>query len=195
MIVGPSCSGKTQLLSQILQKRKDLFDQQPNRILYYHGTLLPPKLQDGDHGIQFQRGLPTESEIKTFNNDFVILDDLMEDCKNNLVTKLFSQVAHHSHVTFFLLVQNFFHIGRSQSLNAHFLFFMMNPRDKLQIRNLSIQMYPNNTKFLVQAFEDATNNRPFSHLFIDLTADTDNQLRVRGNIFDSKVTVYVPKQL
>ena len=152
-------------------------------------------LENVGEGVEFYRGIPTEEHVGDFNNDFVILDDLMEDCKNNLVTKLFSQVAHHSHVTFFLLLQNFFHIGRSQSLNAHYLFFMMNARDKLTIRNLAMQMYPSNVKFLVQAFEDATRNRPYSHLFIDLTPETEDQLRVRGNIFESEVTVYAPRQL
>lgn len=193
MIVGPSCSGKTQLVSQLLKNVQELFDEQPQRILYYHGTLIPPQVNID--GCLFRQGLPSEDEIKSFNKDFVILDDLMEDCKkNNLVTKLFSQVAHHSHVTFFLLLQNFFHISRSQTLNAHYLFFMMNARDKLSIRNLAIQMYPNNSQFLVQAFENATRDRPYGHLFIDLTADMLDDLRVRGNIFDEKIVVYIPRK-
>lgn len=192
MMVGPSCSGKTHLLRQILQRRNELFDQQPRRILYFHGTLEPP-LQDPD--IEFIRGLPTQEQIQDFHHDFVILDDLMEETKKKSVTKLFSQVAHHAHVTFFLLIQNFFHIERSQSLNAHYLWFLRSARDKLQIRTLAIQMYPNNVKFLVHAYEDATRNKPYSYLFLDLTPDADDALRVRARLLEESVTVYVPTQL
>jgi hypothetical protein len=39
---------------------------------------------------------------------------------------------------------------RTVSLNSHYLVLFKNPRDKLQIRNLTTQMHPSNAKFLVQ---------------------------------------------
>ncbi len=55
-------------------------------------------------------------------------------------------------------------------------------------------MYPAKSKFLVEAFKDAT-LKAFGYLLIDLKPDTDERLRVRTNIFpdDEKHFVYVPK--
>jgi hypothetical protein len=72
-----------------------------------------------------------------------------------------------------------------------------NPRDVTQVENLSrqiIQMYPGRSKFLVEAFKDAT-AKPYGYLLIDLKPDTDEKFRVRANIFpnDDRQYVYVPK--
>ena len=172
-------------------KRNEVFDKPPRRILWFHGTIDPPPLNVD--GIEFYRGLPTEEQITEMNHDFVILDDLMEDCKGRTITRLFTQKAHHSEVTFFLVVQNFFHVPRSISVNAHYIILLNNFRDKLQVRTLSYQMYPNQHRFLVDAFEDATDNRPFSHILLDLCVETPKELRVRANIFDKSITVYIPR--
>jgi hypothetical protein len=36
---------------------------------------------------------------------------------------------------------------------------MKNPRDKAQIISLASQIYPNKSKFLIEAFNDATKNQ------------------------------------
>ena len=53
-------------------------------------------------------------------------------------------------------------------------------------------MFPNNSKFLVDAFHDATDDKLYAHLFLDLCADTPEKIRVRSGIFDETMTVYVP---
>lgn len=175
---------------EMLKKRRTLFDEQPNRILWYYGTVRPPELPIDLEVITFQ-GLPTQEQVDHLKDDFVILDDLMESSKEML--KLFTQVAHHSNVTFFLLVQNFFHLPRSLSLNAYYIVFMANPRDKLQIRILSHQMFPSYPHFLLQAYEDATMKKPYSYLLLDLCVETPEEIRVRSDIFNSNgITVYQP---
>jgi hypothetical protein len=81
---------------------------------------------------------------------------------------------------------------RTVSLNSHYLVLFKNPRDKLQIRNLAAQMHPNNAKFLVSSYEDAT-NVPYGYLVVDLRPETPEQLRIRTDVFNtSGQTVYVP---
>ena len=46
-------------------------------------------------------------------------------------------------------------------------------------------MYPKNSKFLEEAYFDAT-NEPFGYLFIDLKQATPNDNRVQSNIFSKK---------
>lgn len=94
------------------------------------------------------------------------------------------------------LTQNIFHNSkhtRTMSLNSHYIVLFKNPRDVGQVGVLGRQMFQNG-KFLADAFRDAT-SRPYGYLLIDLKPNTDEQLRVRTNIFadESPQFVYVPK--
>ena len=62
------------------------------------------------------------------------------------------------------------------SLNAHYLVLFKNPRDVTQISTLGRQMYVARSKFLVEAFKDAT-AKPFGYLLLDLKADTPEIIR------------------
>jgi hypothetical protein len=80
------------------------------------------------------------------------------------------------------------------SLNAHYIVLFKNPRDANQIATLARQMYPGKSKFLIEAFKDAT-EKPYGYSLIDLKPDTGENIRVRTNIFpdDEKNYVYVPR--
>ena len=79
------------------------------------------------------------------------------------------------------------------NLNSHYIVLFKNPRDMAQITYLSRQMYSGKKNFLTDAFQDATSH-PYGYLFLDLKADTDDELRVRTNIFPGETTfVYCPK--
>jgi len=55
-------------------------------------------------------------------------------------------------------------------------------------------MYAKNWQFAVDAFRDAT-SRPHLYLIIDLKSDTEEQYRLRTNIFpDEQTCVYVSKR-
>ena len=63
-------------------------------------------------------------------------------------------------------MQNLFHQGkgsRNISLNSHYLVLFKNPRDKLQILTLAKQMYPGQTDFFLNQYEEAV-KRPFGYL-------------------------------
>ena len=79
------------------------------------------------------------------------------------------------------------------NLNSHYLVLFKNPRVVGQIGILGRQMFSIG-KFLEEAFKDAT-SRPYGYLLVDLKPDTEEELRVRTNIFPDEVPqyVYVPK--
>ena len=87
-----------------------------------------------------------------------------------------------------------FHQGgahRTRNLNVHYLVLFKNPRDRTVISYIARQAYPQNTKFLTDAFQDAT-NKPNGYLFIDFTQKCPEEFRVRTNIFDDMI-VYKQK--
>ena len=75
------------------------------------------------------------------------------------------------------------------SLNAHYLVIFKNPRDANQLATLARQMYPGNSKFLIEAFGDAT-RKPYGYLLIDLKPDTEDRIRIFS---DESQIVYVKK--
>ena len=96
--------------------------------------------------------------------------------------------SHHCYRSILVLTQNIFNKGkhsRTMSLNSHYIVLFKNPRDATQISFLARQMYPKNSKFLEEAYFDAT-NEPFGYLFIDLKQATPNDNRVQSNIFSKK---------
>jgi len=82
---------------------------------------------------------------------------------------------------------------RDISMNSYYLVCFKNPRDQAQFNYLARQMYPNNTKFIQEAYDDATRNA-HGYLLFDLKQNTADEQRFRTNVFptDSFNYVYVP---
>ena len=75
-------------------------------------------------------------------------------------------------------------------MNSHYLVLFMNPRDKLQILTLAKQMYPGQTDFFLNQYEEAV-KRPFGYLLIDLrTTAQDNSGEL--NVSFWKISVRKP---
>jgi hypothetical protein len=148
-------------------------------------------------GIEFNEGLPSLEEFKDGSKQsLVILDDLMHET-NEIVTKLFTRLSHHTNTSVIYITQNLFHAGketRTITLNAQYLILFKNVRDKSQIAHLARQMYPGNARHMVEAYTDAT-SEPFTYLFIDLKPNTDEKHRLKACIFpdDTYNYVYGPK--
>ena len=83
------------------------------------------------------------------------------------------------------IVQNLFHRGnhhKTISLNAHYMVVFKNPTDVSQIMALALQMYPQRTKYFLEAYDAAT-AQPHGYLVIDMNQETPEILRLRSHIF------------
>ncbi len=60
-----------------------------------------------------------------------------------------------------------------------------NPRDQQQLQILSRQIYPNNSRFLIDSFEDAT-KLPYGYLLLDLKQSTENRNRIQTGILPTQ---------
>ena len=112
------------------------------------------------------------------------------------MSKLFTKESHHHNLSVMFIVQNLFDKNkeiRTISLNSHYLVVFKNPRDASQITHLAKQMYPGKTKYVQEAFLDAT-NQPHGYLVFDLRQETPDHLRLRTDIFNANIqTVYIQK--
>ena len=194
-VVGPSHSGKTTFVLELLEKRHQVFNCQTNRVIWCYGIYqreLNNILQQ--KGYHLHSGIINESKIQPY--DIVVLDDLLNESKNSQdVTGMFTRAAHHKPCFIIFIMQNLFPPGkesRTRSLNTHYYCIFKNPRDKSQIEFFARQIAPRNSKAILEIFESAT-EKPHSYLFIDFTQECPDEFRFRSNIFDKHWHIYKPK--
>ena len=195
IVSGPSGCGKSSLVKAILQH--DVIEPRPNNIVWLYAEDQP--LYQSMKNVEFIQGIPEdlETRFQRRHNNVLILDDLMTQCHSDeRLTRLFSVGSHHKNLSIIFIIHNLFHYGkkmRTVSLNSHYIILFKNPRDRLQISTLARQMYPGQSQFLVEAFQDAT-KEAYGYIIIDLKPTTADKLRIRTGILPTdRQLVYVHK--
>jgi len=198
IVSGPTGSGKTKLVSRVIIER--LIEPPPERIIWIYAEWQPlyEIVQMSHPSIEFIQGVPPNlyGSISPASRNLVILDDQMSEAGDSKeLSQLFTKGSHHRNLSVIYIVQNLFDKGRSMrtvSLNSHYLIIFKSPRDKTQIGHLGRQMFPANSKFLIDAFEDAT-TEPYGYLVLDMRPETPEEFRVRSRIFrNENGVVYTP---
>ena len=195
IVSGPSGCGKSSLVKSIIQH--DVIEPRPNNIVWLYAEDQP--LYQSMTNVEFIQGIPEdlETRFQRRHNNVLILDDLMTQCHSDeRLTRLFSVGSHHKNLSIIFIIHNLFHYGkemRTVSLNSHYIILFKNPRDRLQISTLARQMYPGQSQFLVEAFQDAT-KEAYGYIIIDLKPTTADKLRIRTGILPTdRQLVYVHK--
>ena len=194
-IAGMTGSGKTAWVRSLLQQASETIHPPPERIVWCYSQWQPAyteMLVPMPH-IEFVKGIPKALEQDSYFNvntrNLIVFDDQMIDAsKDKRIVNLFTRGSHHRNLSVIYIVQNLFHQGkgsRSISLNSHYLVLFKNPRDKLQVLTLAKQMYPGQTDFFLNQYEEAV-KRPFGYLLIDLKTTTQDNCRLRTNVLPSE---------
>jgi hypothetical protein len=196
LITGPTSCGKTQFTLRLLRYAKTVIQPSPQKIVWCYGvyqTAFDALREDGT--IEFREGLPNPESFDGRQRTLLIIDDLMSETDDR-VTKIFTKISHHMDVSVIYLTQNLFFAGkhnRTIGLNSHYLVIFKNPRDATQICHIGRQMFPGRSKYVTEAFRDATAT-PFSYMLIDLKPDTLEEHRLRTGIFPGDQSyAYLPK--
>jgi hypothetical protein len=196
MSAGPTSSGKTVLVRRLLKHHKS--------IIYFKGMSIEKlkvlwayeqwqnlyKEEIPNVEMRYVEGLPSEEEILSDKPHIIIIDDLMSELgSDKKLTNLFTKGSHHNDISVIFISQNIFHQGsqmRTISLNCHYMLLMKNSRDKAQIMALAAQIYPNKSKFVIEAFNDATKSE-FGYIKVDMKQDTPDNLRIQTRITPEEV--------
>src|SRR5574343_600643 len=188
MIAGPSKSGKTTLLSTILENNHKMIYEPPDRIVYCYTRWQPAfeKLKSVVPSIEFNEGLPDIENFSADKRNLLILDDLMRECgKNDNIYDVFTVDSHHKSISVFFMTQNIFpreKNARTISLNCNYIIILNNPRDREQVFHLAKQMFPKQMNYFKECYQDAVESKTFGYLFLDLTQTQNNSLRVQTGI-------------
>ena len=195
LVAGPTGSGKTVLVANLIKKAATVSTPPLREIIYCYGVWQPSF--DALEGlVTFRQGMINVPEDIPSDgaNRWLIIDDLMSETSGKQdVNNLFTKYSHHHNISVFYILQNIFiKENVTISRNSQYLFIFKNPCDGLTITNLAKQTYPRNVKFLQDAFADATST-PHSHLLLDLKQNTDERMRVIGNFGSDRMIAYTPK--
>jgi ribonucleotide reductase alpha subunit len=199
---GQTGSGKSFFTKQLLQNKKYIFAPGPPKhvILFYREwQKLYDEMKSENLVNEFVKGMPEEKTLKKLleknvkkGGSLIIFDDLMSDIGNTL-SNCFTVYSHHYNTTVLLLIQSLFLENKAYricSLNSHYIILMKNKRDGASVSYLARQISPYNTKYITKAYAKAT-EKPYSYLLFDLRQETNDLIRIRNNIFDTPISIFI----
>ena len=117
------------------------------------------------------------------------------------ISELFTKRSHHCNITVFFIIQNLFPKADFMTdirRNATYVILMFNPSENKSIRLYSSQIDSQNPTFISDCFNDATRNKPFGHLLLDMHQMQSDEVRVRSNILgkkNEKIISYIKAEL
>ena len=203
IVSGQTGSGKTHFVSQLINNQEVMHDKKFDRIILAF-TMIQPiylELKMKNSSVTLVEGFPGDN-VEAFckqdscQNTLVVLDDMMIEMESDKrLATMFTKMRHKNISTIFL-VQNLYFKSKYMTTvtrNSHYLVLFENPRDASMISTLGRQVYPETSKFLPDAFKQAT-EKAYGYLFLDLKPGSDKRLRVREGVLPSEQTfVYLPK--
>ena len=185
----------------MIKRRREIIQHPVSKIIYcykYHQELFH-ELKAAEPDMIFTNRLEEVDDLLE-PGTLVILDDLITDIKeggkaHEIITRFFVSTSHHMNSSFWLLCQNPYHKGlRTISLNAQYCCFFATPRDKTIINQISRQIAPGQSDYVVQSFIRATTKKRHGHLFMNLDGrSTDSRYWLRSSVLpEDDVEIYVP---
>ncbi|CAG7726464.1 unnamed protein product [Allacma fusca] len=201
LICGPSMSGKTQMVLDMIRQRRKIFDPPLERVVYVYSDFQADffTLQQHDSQVIFTNKLEEIDKLASSNCLLVIddyQDELVKGKFNELITRYFTKHAHHRAITVILILQSVYAPGfRQINLNTQWMCIYDFPRDRSVIMSIAKQICPGETAFLVDAYKKAVTDQEWGKLIIDLHPKHKTyKYWCRSDIFPTPdCQVYAPK--
>ena len=198
MCTGASGTGKTTFVTSFLKHIKDMVDKEMDIIVFSYSQEQPlyDKIKENNPEIVWVEGYDAGMDETYLSdntkNKLVVFDDQMESLTNNLdFQNFFTKKSHHMNISVIFLVQNIFYKSkymRTINLNTTVYAIFRSPRDMNQVQLLARQLYPGNTRYMIDSYKDAT-SQPFGYLIVDIDPRTLDKFRLRTKIFPEDTTV------
>ena len=193
MIVGPTLSGKSYFVEQLLNSTSIKYPSRTARrihIFYTQWQSLYDRLQ-ATHGtsIAFTQGLPEVNDNLDNIDDRVhnvwVLDDLMDEAvQSPVISRLFTR-GRHRNLSVLLLLQNMFPKGKYNtdiSRNAIYKVLFRSPGDRKQIDIMAEQTFAKDRANFMKAYTQET-EKPYGYIILDNHPRTTSDRQVVADVF------------
>ena len=201
LICGPSLSGKSTFMQRLVQHREQIFDRKFDRIIY-----CSPQCLSGaqNHYVEFLRkqfpALELSSELPCVNalnitsdgtHKLILIDDFMLSFNQSQnAFKLLTIHSHHMQISAVVTTHNLYASSKFQkTLTRNFSeIVMLHARsDKLSLRTLGAQMFPEMPRILLKAMNwvERQDQAELRYLLLDISPLTHlpSNMIIRTNIF------------
>ena len=196
-VSGPTRYGNTRFVRRILVEQ--LIQPFAILITWVYSEWQPDydTIRERYPGIEFEK-LWRDEIFDSLNpeqrNILVQVDQMGLASSSTSVAYRLTKGSHHLNLTVIYLEQNVYNQGKSQrtiSLNSHYIVVFRNGRDASHIRFMAYQICPNDGKWLVGLFTDAT-SKPFGYLVLDHHPSRPKDQTVVNNILPGdQLTYYI----
>jgi hypothetical protein len=145
--------------------------------------------------VEFIKGIPPGLDRDDFCDpnevNLLILDDIMSTAgKDPRITDLFTEGSHHRGLSVIAITQNIFYSkDPTQRRNCQYMVIFKNPSDMQHIGTFARQMGPTHFKEFMDTFNQATTERNYGYLLVDLTQKTPDHLRFRRCVLPGEQVV------
>lgn len=193
MLSGPTQSGKTTFLLNLLRNVDHLF-QEPSckgNVIYFYREMQKQLEIFKKEGLvhQWFPYLPSTDLIDELTaahletGSMIIIDDFQQHVTEDTV-EIFTNKCHHRNAVVVFMAQNLFcpRPGfRTISLNSNYILLFKNPRDASQIICFAKQFASGSVRWVIKAHKEATRNA-HSYMLFDLHQRSPDWARVRSNV-------------
>ena len=205
LVVGPTSSGKTTWLKNLVEHRYNFFSSKPEALLLFHkepqaaySAIEKDMVEDKKPNISFPsfcsfKTVPKSiEEMKEILDTYprkspkiIVFDDYLDEV-GHVLKHMFTVLTHHYNCFTIFLCQNLFDAKsdlRTLSINAQYMVLFNNPRDRSAVSNLAKQIFPGHVGILKKAYQEAVANRHYGYLLLDFHQQQDDRVRMRSHIF------------
>ena len=201
LVAGPTTSGKSWFMAKIIEHRSTIYNCSFDRIVYFSPHCLSggqekyiASLRKSFPNLELSASLPNVDDFSIVADDshkLFLIDDFMESFNNSsLAFKLLTIDSHHRKISVIVTSHNLFGASKYQktfSRNYSEMVLLANRGDKLSLRTLGSQMFPDSPRILLRAMswvEDHSEENP-KFILLDISPITTlpTNMIVRTNIF------------
>ena len=208
LLCAPSSGGKTTWMRRLVNNRHIMMTTPtPKNVLLVYEESQPIYDEMVAQGVvsTAYKGMPDLETLKAAltphvndGGSVLVVDDQMSNVTDDFI-KIFTVLSHHYKCSVLFLTQSLYLQNKTYrviSQNAHYIVLLRNRRDASVVSSLARQVSPYNTRYIVDAFLNAT-KKPYSYLLFDLHSASEDILRLRTNIFpeESPMVVFMDNKL
>ena len=201
LIAGPTTSEKSWFMAKMIEHRSSIYNCIFDRIIYFSPHCLSgsqnnyiASLRTFFPNLEISANLPNPDDLNIVADDshkLFLIDDFMESFNNSsLAFRLLTIDSHHRKITVIVTTHNLFDASKYKktfSRNYSEMVILANRGDKLSLRTLGSQMFPDSPRILLRAMawvEEHSEEKP-KYILLDVSPITTlpANMIVRTNIF------------